>query len=247
MARIYKKDDSLKNKYRFYSRFVVIGGCLFAAGFLSIIINFIVAQVMAPLFIIGFICCFLGVVTISLFGGKASSLKVGLRGESDTAKLIERLPESYVGIQNVVVTFDGKQSELDMIVVGPGGVFVIEAKSRNGRIVGNYDSRYWTQHKVGRGGTPYSSDFYSPIKQVGTHVYRLANFLRLNGIRVTVEGAVYFSGAEEGFYISGTPGRIPVFTSTPEGINRLYGYITSESSKLSPQNVKSICELLLKG
>ncbi len=247
MAKIFKKDDSLKRKYSFYCKLIITGGGLFGAGFLSIIVNLALSKVIPPLFVIGFICCVAGVVIISLFSGKKSALKVGINGERAMARLIERFPEGYYGIQNVVVSFDGKQSELDMVVVGPTGVFIVETKSRNGRISGNYDSKYWTQHKVGRGGTPYSSDFYSPIKQVGTHVYRLANFLRTQKVQITVEGIVYFRDATEGFYLSGTPGRIPVFRNTTEGMHNLYRFITSGNVKLSPQKVNYICNILLKG
>ncbi len=246
MAKIFKKDDSLKTKYVGYCRMILIGGCLFGAGFLSVIINIAAHLTFVPLTGFGVICCFTGVIIISLFGGKASSLKSGIKGESRTAELIERLPEGYYGIQNATVSFEGKSNEIDMIVVGPSGVFIVESKSRNGHITGDFDSKYWTQHKVGRGGTPYSSDFYSPVKQVGTHIYRLAHFLRSNGAQVNVEGAVYMSGEDYTISLSGTPGRIPVFTNTAEGRETLYCYILSGKTRLQPQNVNYICNLLLR-
>ena len=199
-----------------------------------------------PVMIAGLIADISGIILISAFGSKASSLKYGIKGERDTAALIERLPDGYYGIQNATVSFEGKQSEIDMIVVGPSGVFIVESKSRNGQITGDYDARYWTQHKVGRGGTPYSSDFYSPVKQVGTHVYRLAHLLRSRGMGVNIEGAVYMSSDNSEVFLSGTPGRIPVFTNTPDGIDRLYKFILSGKANLSRQSIGAICNILLK-
>jgi hypothetical protein len=199
-----------------------------------------------PVMIAGLIADFTGVILISAFGSKASSLKYGIKGERDTAALISRLPDGYYGIQNATVSFEGKQSEIDMIVVGPSGVFIVESKSRNGQIMGDYDAKYWTQHKVGRGGTPYSSDFYSPVKQVGTHVYRLAHFLRSRGIGINIEGAVYMSSENSSLSLRGTEGRIPVFTNTPDGIDRLYKFILSGKDNLSKQSIAVICNTLIK-
>ena len=245
MAKIYKKDESLKNKYRFYLRMIIIGGAALAAGFLSLLISFYFEKLYTPVVILSALSCLFGFIVISLLSGKASSLRTGIEGESDTAKLIRHLPDGYVGIQNATVSFDGKQSEIDMIVVGPTGVFIIESKRRNGKVVGDYDAKYWTQHKVGRGHTPYSSDFYSPVKQVGTHIYRLAHFLRSRGVGVNIEGAVYMSGQDYSLQLNGTVGRIPVFTNTPQGHKKLYAFILNKNSLLSQQTISKICEILL--
>ncbi len=246
MAKIFIKDDSLKRKYKGYLKAVLAGGAVFLAGVLTMFISVATGMIYLPVMIAGLIADISGIILISAFGSKASSLKYGIKGERDTAALIERLPDGYYGIQNATVSFEGKQSEIDMIVVGPSGVFIVESKSRNGQITGDYDARYWTQHKVGRGGTPYSSDFYSPVKQVGTHVYRLAHLLRSRGMGVNIEGAVYMSSDNSEVFLSGTPGRIPVFTNTPDGIDRLYKFILSGKANLSRQSIGAICNILLK-
>ena len=246
MAKIIIKDDSLKRKYKGYLKAVLIGGAVFAAGTLTMFLSVALSMIYLPVMIAGLIADFTGVILISAFGSKASSLKYGIKGERDTAALISRLPDGYYGIQNATVSFEGKQSEIDMIVVGPSGVFIVESKSRNGQITGDYDAKYWTQHKVGRGGTPYSSDFYSPVKQVGTHVYRLAHFLRSRGIGINIEGAVYMSSENSSLSLRGTEGRIPVFTNTPDGIDRLYKFILSGKDNLSKQSIAVICNTLIK-
>ncbi len=245
MAKIFRKDNSLKKKYDAFYALTAMGGVLFAVGFFAIVSILVFAGYTVLRLISGFICLLSGIISVSFFGKTAHSLYIGLKGEAATSHIVEKLPEGYYGIQNAIITFEGKKSEIDMIVVGPTGVFIIESKSRKGRIVGNYDAKYWTQHKIGRGGTPYSSDFHSPVKQVGTHIYRLAHFLRATGTHVNIEGAVFMSESDSKFLLSGTPGRIPVFRNSPDDIHRLYSFITSRSTKLSPQNINHICETIL--
>ena len=79
----------------------------------------------------------------------------GINGERIAAKVLAALPDSYTVFQDVEVTYDGKVSEIDNIVVGKSGVFIVEVKNHNGNITGDCEDTYWIQHKVGRGGTPY--------------------------------------------------------------------------------------------
>ena len=117
MAKIIIKDDSLKRKYKGYLKAVLIGGAVFAAGTLTMFLSVALSMIYLPVMIAGLIADFTGVILISAFGSKASSLKYGIKGERDTAALISRLPDGYYGIQNATVSFEGKQSEIAMIVV----------------------------------------------------------------------------------------------------------------------------------
>ena len=90
---------------------------------------------------------------------KKNILAAGIEGEKQTANLLSFLPKDYTVYQDVRVPFKGKTSEVDNIVVGKKGVFIIETKNLNGDISGRIEDTYWTQTKVGRGGTPYSSEF----------------------------------------------------------------------------------------
>jgi len=126
------------------------------------------------------------------FQYKNKILKVGLEGEVKALKLAKTLDDKYHVFTNKKITFQEQESELDLIVVGKTGVFVVEVKNFKGEIEGKEDERTWKQHKVGRKGTRYSQDFYSPVKQVGTHVYRLSKVLKEENIYTWVQGMVYF-------------------------------------------------------
>lgn len=176
---------------------------------------------------------------------KMNAFSSGIHGESETARIISILPDSYRGYQNLKVKFNGGVSELDMVVVGPTGVFVIETKNMKGYIMGSYNNPQWVQHKVGRGGTPYSKNFYSPVKQVGTHVYRLANFLRGHSCRVYVDAMVYFSNPATTVQLTGVPTTISVFSANANGAQGIYDRILSNDRVLSDDVISRIHALLI--
>jgi len=175
---------------------------------------------------------------------KAAIYKSGVDGENATAEIVSSLPNTYLGFQNVQVTYEGKTSELDMVVVGPTGVFIIETKNLNGTIVGNYGNPQWVQKKVGQEGTPYSKNFYNPIKQVGTHVYRLANYLRSNGCYVHVNDMVYFSNPDTVIQLLGTPSNTPVFTALGNSGREICDYILENEQRIAENVIYQISELL---
>ncbi len=174
---------------------------------------------------------------------KTNILASGLKGEREAAKLIKKLPEGYRVFQNVNILFDGRESELDLVVVGKSGVFVIETKNMAGEISGNYNSQNWNQTKY-RGRQTHKKTFYNPIKQVGTHVYRLANFLRRNKINVNVSAAVYFANPEAELSISGEEGNIALFSKSNNGEKALLEYIKKGTENISKDKLKSIDQLL---
>lgn len=248
MARIIRKSNALIQEYRKNERrsiaFLLLP--LLCVGVIALYANRLDISALLPviLFVAPVTCvCF---VFAAIFGREARVLAAGIEGERVTAEIISSLPKGYYGFQNVNVTYDGKTSELDMVVVGPTGIFVIETKNLNGTIVGNYEAAKWTQEKIGRGGTPYDNVFYSPVKQVGTHVYRLAKYLKQNGIRKHIYAMVYFSNPEAEVRIMGNSEHIPVFSSRDKGIRRIRNYITENESHLSVTEIQRVHRLLNK-
>ena len=242
MAKIYNNKNSNLNEYTRYKKRAEIGALVTVALLFSLLIVFIVYYplmfLVVPLVIVS------GVVTSTMWT-KVNILKVGIDGETYTSDIIATLPDSYCGIKNLNIKYDGKTSELDIVVVGPSGVFVVETKNLNGSIIGDCNGPNWTQHKVGRGGTPYSKDFYSPIKQVATHTYRLANFLRVNGISVYVENAVFFANPQTTVQLTGVSTKTPVFTAATSNGQELLNCIANRGTCLSPGQVNKIVNLLL--
>lgn len=212
MARIIKKSDHLHKKYRHCILLCVVGFVCAASGFITFAVG------MYSLGIAVFPPCAAILLGGTVFGGywssKAVACKRGIEGEEITAGIVSSLPEGYVGIQNLIISYQGKSSEPDMVVVGTTGVFIIETKNMGGTIYGNYDSPMWTQKKVGSQGTPYSKNFHSPIRQVNTHTFRLANLLRSNGFSVYVRDMVFFANPETVLQLIGQAPKTPVFSAS---------------------------------
>lgn len=263
MAKIIKKHSALerecelwKNKGKsdltkalvFFIIAIVLGAfCVLGAG-LSLAFP-VLSVVFVIIFFILAVCLIASVIfliKVLYYYNRAKILALGIKGENRTADIIADLPEGYYGFQNLNITYQGKKSEIDLVVVGPTGIFVIETKNRNGHITGRYENKEWTQHKIGRGGTPYSSNFYNPVKQVGTHIYRLAHYLKENGALVHIDGAVYFSNPETTIEVGTAESAIPVFAAGKGGEKALKKFILSAQNRPSPNTLLKAYNLLLK-
>ena len=75
----------------------------------------------------------------------------GDAGEQKAGTILKRsLPDGYTIIQNVRVTYNGRSSEIDNIIIGKSGVFVVEVKNVKGTVTGNYERMHRLQNKTDR-------------------------------------------------------------------------------------------------
>jgi hypothetical protein len=72
---------------------------------------------------------------------------------------------------------DGKTTELDVLLIGPTGVFVFESKNYSGWIFGNDRQRYWTQVLPAGRGRTVKERFYNPVWQNRKHCAILKGLL----------------------------------------------------------------------
>jgi hypothetical protein len=170
-------------------------------------------------------------------------LKSGLEGERHSLQIFQMLPDTYTVFSDLEIEAEGKKSQLDHVVVGENGIFIIETKNLNGTISGNSADHELLQSKVGRGGSAYSKTFYNPIKQVSTHVYRLSRYFKQNGIDTWIQGAVYFSNSNTQVMIQNTT-ETPVFSYA--NLPEMLQYITTYrgKAKLTPATQEKIRQLL---
>lgn len=166
----------------------------------------------------------------------------GVSGESIATKTIAKaLPDNYYCITNLQVYHDNKHSEMDLVVVGDTGIFIIEIKNQKGIISGSYDDENLEHIKRKKIKT-----LYNPIKQVSTHIDRLARFLRDNQIKVWVNGTVFFNNSDAIIKIKDIPtSGNPVFIGTAHNIELLINHITSHQGQtLSSEVQDQIIKLL---
>lgn len=80
-----------------------------------------------------------------------------------------------VVLKNIYIPYNGKTTEIDLLMIHEKGIFVFESKNFSGWIFGNDDQLYWTQSF--QNGEKYK--FYNPIRQNKSHISVLSKFLAL--------------------------------------------------------------------
>ncbi len=117
----------------------------------------------------------------------------GLRGERSLAKIAKRHRNTYDIFINFPIQYKRNRSEIDMILVGKGGIIIIEVKNHSGTLCGADSDDKWVQYKHYRDGKNTEAEMKNPIKQVTRQRDILKSILRSNGIDAWVDGVVYFS------------------------------------------------------
>jgi hypothetical protein len=98
----------------------------------------------------------------------------GYMGELGVRLVLKRLKkEEFEVLHNIMLMKDGKTTQIDHIVVGQTGIFVVETKNYKGWIFGSEHSKFWTQ-------TIYKSkkQFQNPIHQNYGHIKFLEHHLQ---------------------------------------------------------------------
>lgn len=113
----------------------------------------------------------------------------GAEGEAFVSNIIGGtvFGEQYL-INDIIITYNSKSSQIDHILINTNGIYVIETKNYAGYIYGSEEDMYWTQVI-----NQYTKNrFYNPVKQNATHVY---NLKRLLNTTVPIHSLVVFTKA----------------------------------------------------
>lgn len=167
---------------------------------------------------------------------RISVLSAGAAGEEDAAALISNLPDEYTVFRNAVAA----GVEIDFIVVGPTGVFVIEVKAYSGTLLGDYSEQQWLKRKRSPMGNVYEKDVSNPLLQARRGAAALSRELLRRGERIYVNGAVYLAGGECTAEITGDPPCERLFSHYDE----LLDFITENPHGISPRAEKNICGII---
>lgn len=112
----------------------------------------------------------------------------GEHGEEVVTAEIERVmrKDDYL-FTNVKISFKGKRTECDNIIVNNFGVFIIEVKNYSGSLSGNENDDEWVERKYLE-----EKNVKNPIKQVRRQIDILSKRLKNNGLRAWIDGYVIF-------------------------------------------------------
>lgn len=117
----------------------------------------------------------------------------GNKGEAYFNNMLKSiLRNDDVLIRNVCLQVNGKEAEIDSLIINNNGIFIVEVKNYNGRLYGDIDDFEWTKEKVSPGGNVFYKQVKNPIKQIKRQTYILSQFLKENNIRIWINGYAYF-------------------------------------------------------
>lgn len=119
---------------------------------------------------------------------RAAILASGLSGERRAVAVLRSLPNEYQILANPVLSVRGQTAELDAVVIGKNGVFLVEAKNHSGVIAGKRDAEWWSQKK--RGG---AKRMKNPLLQIERQQRVVRYALEDAALPCPVRAMVYFA------------------------------------------------------
>jgi hypothetical protein len=120
---------------------------------------------------------------INLFNGESSKFSHGLEGEEEVRQVLESLDNQYTVFHGAILGKD--KGDIDFIVVGPPGIFILEVKSLGGKIGFNGQELTLNGQKF-RGN--------NIIRQVHGEVWALKNyFIQELGKNIYIHPTLVFS------------------------------------------------------
>ena len=163
---------------------------------------------------------------------------VGNMGEKHTANLIRQfLSDEDILLTNLEISFEGKRTELDNLVISKRGISIIETKTYSGRIVGNADDDEWDKYTISRGGVEYHKIVRNPIPQVKRQTWILSSILRKHGIDARVKGYVYF-------VFNNSPTEDSHILNSPEALRKML--VSNRRKPLTTEEIRAIVNALIE-
>ncbi|MBR5245806.1 MAG: NERD domain-containing protein [Clostridia bacterium] len=131
-------------------------------------------------------------ITFFILRKNLGILQSGVRGEEATLKILRKLPKEYTILTNPVILNRGITMELDFVVIGKNGVFIVESKNHRGIISGKTSKQNWKQVKHGKNDKVYEKEIGNPVKQSYRQGKRMAEMFKDFDITADIYPIVYF-------------------------------------------------------
>ena len=175
---------------------------------------------------------------------RAARLMTGLSGERHVERVLAReLPDDFALINGL--TLPRGAGDIDHLVVGPTGVFLLETKTMAGQVVCAPDGT-WQRTRTGRLGTPYPAYIGDPASQVQRNIFAVRQALRhhlpdpMRNPPPWIEGLLVFAHPET--VLQTDQSRVP---AVMVGDATLRICTHSPRRRLQPQEVDAIVAALL--
>ncbi len=142
--------------------------------------------------IILFVVALVMLICFFVFRKKYNILLSGVKGENNTLEILKKLPKDFTIITNPVILNRGVTLELDFVVIGKNGVFIVESKNYRGIISGKTSKPNWKQIKHGKNDKVYEKEVGNPVKQAHRQGRRMLEMFRDFDITADIYPIVYF-------------------------------------------------------
>lgn len=124
----------------------------------------------------------------------------GVEGEAAVLERLRGLPDDFLILNRVRLpdeTLTNGERELDFVVAGPAGLWVLEVKNTPGHVQVRPGERHWPlARRAGCGSTPSWNAMPNPIPQARAQVEALERWLLKNGVDVRARAAIVLAHPE---------------------------------------------------
>ena len=124
----------------------------------------------------------------------------GVEGEASVLERLRQLPDEFTLLNRVRLpdeTLTNGERELDFIVAGPTGLWVIEVKNTPGHIQVRPDEKHWPlARRAGCGSTPNWNAMANPMPQARAQIEALERWFLKQGADVRARAMIVLSHPE---------------------------------------------------
>ena len=176
------------------------------------------------------------------------------QGERDVAEVLKKI-RGYKLLNDILIRNQDKTTQIDHVLIGKKGIFVIETKDFSGTIKGEEYSKEWTQIIKG-----YSNEFYNPIRQNYGHIKALENLTKRRNIFISTIVFTNKSNIEEldtetaviqlkdlKRFIKKYPSNININKEEIECIYNLIKKNNINSNRIRKKHIKNINKMIVNG
>ena len=212
---------------------IICGILFFASFFLLLVPNFFATGIsIRTVVAIGVVMGFSIIANqqVNLFN-RSSMIEHSYKA---TNKVLSGLPDSYSVFNNVCIN----EAQIDHVVVGSNGVFVVMNRSVRGVIHCDENTKTWEIEKKGRNGGNYTSQMGNPVKKLKWQIHTLSKYLKDNECSVWVDGCVYFSNFDSDLLNAPSD----CFDSDREVVEFIINYVPKK--RINPKLINKVKDLL---
>ncbi|MBQ2798854.1 MAG: NERD domain-containing protein [Ruminiclostridium sp.] len=154
--------------------------------------------------VIGYI--FIAVILIAAISNitvakRYNVLLSGFRGEKALMKTVRKLGSEYMVFSNLPIRYKKNRSEIDLLIISPTYLLIIEVKNHSGYISGKHKDDKWIQRKVYKDGKTTETEMQNPLRQMRRQRDIVKSILQANDLDQWIETVLYFSSNSVHLYL----------------------------------------------